>query len=81
MSTAETEREISGLTVRVDRMTCVGTLACRHAAPDVFELDGEGIITFRADVGEVERERLIEACQLCPVDALEVLEGDERLVP
>ena len=39
-------------------------------APEVFELDDERICTFKADINDIETERLIEACSVCPVDAL-----------
>jgi len=40
-------------------------------APHVFDLDGEGIAVFLED-GHVERDVLVRACEVCPVDALTV---------
>lgn len=64
------ERRLSGLTIRIDRRTCIGSGSCVTVAPEVFELDSQMTVTFRADAAEIERERLIEACEVCPVDAL-----------
>jgi ferredoxin len=68
---AETqERRISGLTIVIDRDLCIGSGNCAKVAPEVFELDATGIITFRPDAPDIERERLVESCRVCPVDAL-----------
>jgi ferredoxin len=75
------EKVIAGLTVRIDRTLCVGFGDCIDLAPDAFVLDDEGIAVFTTS-DEVVRERLIEACGACPVDALTVLAEDGRqLVP
>jgi ferredoxin len=70
------ERKIGDLTIRIDRTNCM------KGAPDVFEFDDEKICAFKASSGEIERERLIEACGVCPVDALTVIDADgKQLVP
>ncbi|HAC05137.1 MAG TPA: ferredoxin, partial [Gemmatimonadetes bacterium] len=43
------EREVAGVTVRIDRLLCVGFETCIEVAPDLFELDDEGIAVFCAD--------------------------------
>ena len=40
------------------------------------ELDDRQIVSFVEAAGEIERERLLEACRVCPVDALVVLDED-----
>ena len=51
-------------------------------APELFELDATGIVTFRADAPDIDRDQLIEACDVCPVDALVVLDEDgNQIVP
>ncbi len=70
------EQEISGLTVRIERESCIATGACCKLAPEVFELDDRQIVSFAPDPPDVERERLIEACQVCPVEALSVIDED-----
>lgn len=82
MSADPALRDLGPLTVRVDRTTCIGTAACRNVAPEVFDLDADGIIAIREDAPQdVDRDRLVEACGVCPVDALEVLEGGRQVVP
>lgn len=77
----EERRVASGLTILIDRDLCVGFGDCVTASPEAFELDEDGIAVFGAPE-TVPRERLLEACDACPVDALTVLDEDGRqLVP
>lgn len=76
------ERKIGELTVRIDRLLCVGFGDCIDEAPEAFEFDDEGIAVFAEGAETTNRERLLEACEVCPVDALTVLDEEgERLVP
>lgn len=64
------ERRIGGLTIVIERDLCIGSGNCVKLAPEVFELDATGIVTFRDGEPGIERDRLAEACRICPVDAL-----------
>lgn len=76
------ERQVAGLTVRIDRLLCVGFGDCIDDAPEAFELDREGVVAFREGSDATERERVVRACGACPVDALTVLdEGGRQLAP
>jgi ferredoxin len=76
------ERKISGLTIRIDRGMCISTSNCMKVAPEVFEFDAENICAFKSRPPDIKRERLIDACDVCPVDALIVIdEGGKQLVP
>jgi ferredoxin len=78
----ELERTIGDLTVRIDRLVCVGFEDCVVRAPTVFRLDGDGIAIFTESAGPVDPDQLIEACRACPVDALTVIDSDGKtLVP
>jgi ferredoxin len=68
------ERKVGSLTVRIDRTTCIGTANCAKLAPELFVLDDERIVTFRDSPGDVPPERVVEACDVCPVDALSALD-------
>lgn len=60
----------------------MGTKNCIHVAPEVFELGYDQIVTFLEDAQDIERDRLIEACAVCPVGALLAFdETGKRLVP
>ncbi len=76
------ERKTGGLTVRIDRNTCMANASCVKIAPEMFHVDDESICAFVEPATAIERERLIEACQICPVDALIVLdEQGHQIVP
>ena len=78
---AVVERTVGDLTVRVDRTLCVGFGDCVQEAPEAFRLDEEDVVVFEAPE-QVERERLLRACEVCPVDALSVFDaGGNQLVP
>ncbi len=75
------ERIVAGLRVRIDRNLCVGFGDCMKEAPEGFKLDDDGIAVF-VDPDSVERDRLLRACDACPVDAITVWdEAGTQLVP
>jgi ferredoxin len=75
------ERVVSGLRIRIDRGLCVGFGDCIKEAPEAFVLDADGIAVFTRPE-DVERSRLLAACDACPVDALTVWdESGAQLVP
>jgi ferredoxin len=75
------ERVIGTLRVRIDRTLCVGFADCINEAEEAFQLDAEGMAVF-VEPEKVERERLLRACDVCPVDAITVWnEAGEQLVP
>lgn len=76
------DRKLGDLTVRIDRELCIGSGNCIKAEPDVFEFDDARISAFKAGVPDIGRERIIEACRVCPVAALIVIDaGGQQLVP
>ncbi|MEE8141910.1 MAG: ferredoxin [Planctomycetota bacterium] len=82
MDTDSSERTFGGLTVRIDRDQCISTANCMRLAEEVFDFDGEDICVFKKDAPTIDRERLLEACRVCPVDALTVLDDTgQQLVP
>jgi ferredoxin len=75
------ERIVGGLRIVIDRDQCVGFADCVKEAPEGFRLDEDTVVAFvRPET--VERERLLRACDACPVDAITVWDSDGRqLVP
>jgi ferredoxin len=75
------ERHVGELRVRIDRTLCVGFGDCITEAPEAFVLDESGVAVFVQPDG-VERERLLRACDACPVDAITVWNSDGgQIVP
>jgi ferredoxin len=60
------ERMVHGLRVVIDREQCVGFGDCMKEAPEAFVLDDETIAVF-TQPETVARERLLRACDSCPV--------------
>lgn len=76
------ERRLSELTIRIDRALCVATQNCVHVAPEVFELGVDQIVMFREDAKDIEPDRLVEACLVCPTGALWAFSEDgQQLAP
>jgi ferredoxin len=72
---------VHALRVRIDRSLCVGFGDCVTEAPEAFILDEEGVAVF-VSPERVERERLLRACELCPVDAITVWDAEGiQIVP
>ena len=75
------ERTVHGLRIVIDRDQCVGFADCAKEAPEGFKLDADTIAVFVAPE-VVERERLLRACDACPVDAITVYdEAGVQIVP
>ena len=76
------ERILSGLTIRIARDRCIASKNCIEVAPEVFALGDDQIVTFVRNPRDIERERLIEACAVCPTDTLLAFdESGKQLVP
>ena len=66
------ERKFGELTVRIDRGVCISSESCIEAAPEIFYLDDEIRANFKESSFPVDVEKLIEACRVCPMDALSI---------
>jgi len=57
--------------VEVDRDRCVGSGTCEALAPDVFEVDDDGVLVVRrSEPGEDELPDVRDAVSACPTRAL-----------
>jgi len=75
------ERTVGDLRIRIDRTLCVGFGDCVTEAPEAFVLDESGTAVF-VKPEDVVRERLLKACDVCPVDAITVWDkGGDQIVP
>ena len=76
------ERTVSGHTIQIDRTLCIGSGNCVAVAPEVFVLGDDQIVTFVDAPENIAPDRLVDACEICPVDALAALApSGEQLVP
>ncbi len=75
------ERKVGDLTLRIDRDLCVGFEHCTDESPTAFRLGDYDVVEF-ADPEQEDRSRLITASEVCPVDALTVVDSEgNQLVP
>ena len=56
----------------IDRSLCSGFGSCTELAPDIFELDGEGLASVR--VGTSDDAAVLDAASSCPMAAISVIE-------
>ena len=55
----------------VDKDICIGCGACQAIAPDVFEIDDDGLATsIDVEIADEVRDDAIDAKEGCPVDAI-----------
>ena len=74
-------REVGALKVVIDRTLCVGFGDCVEASPGAFDLDDTNVAIFLSPE-HVDRDQLVQACAVCPVDAITVLdENGTQIVP
>lgn len=60
--------------ILIDRSLCSGFGACAELAPDVFEVDREGLVSLR--VGTSSDPAVLEAVDSCPMAAITVVEEE-----
>ena len=75
------KRDIGDLTVEIDRTLCIGSGSCVGLAAEIFRVNEQNLVRFQDETPDINPERLKEACAVCPVDALQVYDGDEQVVP
>jgi ferredoxin len=74
------ERVVGDLTIKIDRSVCVGFAHCIDEAAEAFQLMDDNLVTF-LEPEKADRERLVAACEACPVGALSVVTASgEQLV-
>lgn len=61
--------------VQVDRERCVGSGVCESLAPEVFEVDDDGLLmVHREEPGDDQLDDVRDAVQQCPTRALALTE-------
>lgn len=61
--------------LRVDRNRCTGLGVCQAIAPDVFDIDDDGLMRIiESCPSESLRSALDEAVSSCPTEAISIIE-------
>ena len=59
--------------LKADFGACQGYANCVDAAPEVYDIDDDGVVVLlKEEISEEERPRIEEAARSCPVSALMV---------
>jgi ferredoxin len=65
--------------IRILRERCCGNGECTEIAPDVFGIDSRNKAVV-LDADAAPSERLVEAAEACPCQAIEVLDNEGEIV-
>lgn len=76
------EQTVHGITVKVDRTLCIGSGNCVKIAPEFFELDEHNLSSILENPQNIDKQNIIEACEVCPTNALIVIDDTGvQLIP
>lgn len=67
------------LEININREICMGSGNCSFWAPDVFDLDDDGVAIVTSIDGSPE-EKVILAAQGCPTQAISIIRDGEVIV-
>ena len=56
----------------IERSLCSGFGACAELAPEIFEVDGGGLVSLR--IGTSDDPAVLDAASACPMGAIEIIE-------
>ena len=56
----------------IERSLCSGFGACAELAPEIFEVDGGGLVSLR--LGASDDPAVLDAAAACPMGAIEIIE-------
>jgi ferredoxin len=56
----------------IERSLCSGFGACAELAPEIFEVDGGGLVSLR--IGTSNDPAVLDAAAACPMGAIEIIE-------
>ncbi len=60
--------------VIIDPELCIGCESCVDFLPEVFEMEDELAIVIEEEVPEEMHDKIQEAIELCPVEAISIVE-------
>jgi ferredoxin len=67
---AARQQSVESVTVNVDPVRCARFGFCEHEAPDVFQIRGDGRLSYKASVTVDQLNPVIRAVEVCPARAI-----------
>jgi sulfoxide reductase heme-binding subunit YedZ len=67
---AARQLSVESITVNVDPIRCARFGFCEHEAPDVFQIRGDGRLSYRCAVTVDELDPVVRAVEICPARAI-----------
>lgn len=71
---------MADIEIKIDREACMGSGNCQFWAPNVFDLDDDGVAVVIDQAGD-PRDKIVNAARGCPTQAITVLEAGEQVAP
>ena len=66
------------ITVKANQETCEGYATCVRAAPDIFDLGDDGVVTLLQEVVPGDRLGVVRRAEYdCPTDSISFVQGAE----
>lgn len=76
------EQKTSDYIIRVDRKKCISAAQCVTAFPELFFLDDKQLCSFKNDVKNVNKKKLLTSYYLCPVGAIYIYDKNgNQIIP
>lgn len=57
---------------KVVKDECIGCGACQAIAPDVFEIEDDGLACAKGEITDSNKEDVIDASESCPTGAIKI---------
>jgi ferredoxin len=67
---AARQQSVESVTVNVDPVRCARFGFCEHEAPDVFQIRGDGRLSYKASVTVDQLNPVVRAVEVCPARAI-----------
>lgn len=71
---------MADIEIKIDRETCMGSGNCQFWAPNVFDLDDEGVAVVVDGSGDPQ-DKIVNAARGCPTQAITVFEAGDQIAP
>ena len=72
------QKQIRGMTMKIDRNLCIGAATCVALAPKAWALDNEAKAIILPTAQEESDDALLDAAKSCPVAAITIIDSSGK---